>query len=216
MEELLFPIFPLELVLLPEEPLPLHIFEERYKEMIGECLAAQAAEPLKKQFGIVLGKDSEIEPVGCSARIVNVTRKYDGGQMDILTVGVQRFEILYTEETRAFLRAGVTFFEDDAGRDTPGEKEAAEAIELFRRAQQRLHHAEEMPIHLPRPYRHLSFRIAGALPLELAFKQQLLLLRDEPTRLRQVVELIQELLARLDAVETARKRAGGNGHALNH
>jgi len=85
MRDILLPLFPLELVLLPEEPLPLHIFEERYREMIGECLRAKTSGFGRQDFGVVLAKGQAISNVGCSAQIVTVTRKYDDGRMDILT-----------------------------------------------------------------------------------------------------------------------------------
>ncbi|MGH6631423.1 MAG: LON peptidase substrate-binding domain-containing protein, partial [Burkholderiales bacterium] len=136
MDNLLFPLFPLDIVLLPEEPLPLHIFEDRYKLMIGECLEAKAAGSSKQEFGIVFAKEQKIHTVGCAARIVNVTRKYDDGRLDIFTVGTRRFEILYTNEEKAYLRGGVDFFEDEPGSEVAGEVEAQPAIECFRQAMQ--------------------------------------------------------------------------------
>jgi Lon protease-like protein len=211
MEEILLPLFPLELVLLPEEPLPLHIFEERYREMIGECLRAKTSGFGRQDFGVVLAKGQEISNVGCSAQIVSLTRKYDDGRMDILTVGRRRFEILFTNEEKSYLRASVEFF-DDEGSDTPGETEAENAVRLFREIMRRLHQASEMPIHLPQPYRHLSFRLAASLPLALEFKQRLLSLRNEPERLQQVVHSMDQLIHQIDAVQEARDKAGGNGN----
>jgi Lon protease-like protein len=211
MEEILLPLFPLELVLLPEEPLPLHIFEERYREMIGECLRAKTSGFGRQDFGVVLAKGQEISNVGCSAQIVTITRKYDDGRMDILTVGKRRFEILLTNEEKSYLRASVEFF-DDEGSDTPGETEAENAVRLFREIMRRLHQASEMPVHLPQPYRHLSFRLAASLPLALKFKQRLLSLRNEPERLQQVVHSMDQLIHQIDAVQEARDKAGGNGN----
>ena len=212
MDELLLPLFPLELVLLPEEPLPLHIFEERYKEMIGECLRARDEGNGQQEFGVVLALNNEMRTAGCRARIVNVTRKYPDGRMDIFTVGTRRFEILYTNEERPFLRAGVEHFDDDEGSDTPPETDAARALELFREIMVRLHKSSDIPIHLPKPYRHLSFRIAAALPLDLTFKQQLLIARNESARLRETITVIESLIPQLDRVQRVRAKAGGNGH----
>ena len=78
MNDRLLPIFPLQLVLLPEEVLPLHIFEERYKQMIGECLTED------KPFGIVLFDSQSIRSVGCTTRIAEIIKRYDDGRMDIL------------------------------------------------------------------------------------------------------------------------------------
>jgi Lon protease-like protein len=211
MDQIFLPLFPLQLVLLPEEPLPLHIFEERYREMIGDCLQAKASGIGRQDFGVVLAKGGEISNVGCSAQIVTLTRKYDDGRMDILTVGKRRFEILLTNDEKSYLRASIEFFDDD-GPDTPGGTEAENAIQLFRGIMRRLHQASEMPIHLPQPYRHLSFRLAASLPLALEFKQQLLLVRNEPERLQQVVYLMDQLIHQFDAAKAAREKAGGNGN----
>jgi Lon protease-like protein len=211
MEEILLPLFPLELVLLPEETLPLHIFEERYREMIGECLRAKTSGFGRQEFGVVLAKGQEISNVGCSAQIVSVTRKYDDGRMDILTVGKRRFEILLTNEEKSYLRASVEFF-DDEGSDTPGKTEAENAIRLFREIMRRLPQASESPVQLPQPHRHLSFRLAAPLPLALEFKQRLLSLRNEPERLKQVVHSMEQLIHQIDAVQEARAKAGGNGN----
>lgn len=211
MEHFLLPMFPLNVVLLPEELLPLHIFEDRYKLMIGACLGAKARQKPGQEFGVVLARETGIETVGCSASIVNVTRTYPDGRMDILAVGKRRFEILSQDEEKPFLRCGVSFFDDEEDSDMPGESEAAEAIEMFRQASQRLKKSSNIPVHFPRPYRYLSFRIAAALPLELEFKQDLLPMRNEPHRLSAVVRLIKYLLTRLEQLEVSQKKAGGNG-----
>jgi len=208
----LLPLFPLEVVLLPEEPLPLHIFEDRYKTMIGECLEAKAAGKGQQEFGLVLLKGKAVSTVGCTAHIVNVTRRYDDGRMDILTLGKRRFEILLINEERPYLRGAVEYFEDE-GPDVPSDETAKLAIDRFGEAMKKLRHTAEMPIHIPRPYRYLSFRIAAALPLDLKFKQQLLALRNEPERLTLVLRALEILLNQLDQVQESQKKAGGNGHA---
>jgi Lon protease-like protein len=212
MPQIMFPLFPLEMVLLPEEPLPLYIFEERYKQMIGECLEAKSAGSAAQQFGVVLAKDQEMRTVGCSARIINLTRKYPDGRMDILTVGTRRFEVLLTDEEKPYLRAEVDFFDDDPGADTADDQEAQAAIDLFRAAMQRLRKSPDMPIHLPPPYRYLSFRIAAPLPLDLDFKQRLLSIRNETERLHEVTDLIKLLITRFDFLRKVQSKAGGNGN----
>ena len=211
MDDLLLPLFPLEAVLLPEEPLSLHIFEERYKLMVRECLQAKSLGTGQQEFGVILAREQEVQTVGCTARIINLTRKYPDGRMDIFTVGSRRFEVLYTNEEKAYVRGGVEFFDDDPDADLPDEDEAQDAIELFRQAVQRIHKSTDVPIHIPRPYRHLSFRIAAPLPLDLDFKQQILSLRNEPERLRRVTRAIDHLITQSDFVQKARSKAGGNG-----
>jgi Lon protease-like protein len=212
MEENLLPLFPLEVVLLPEELLPLHIFEERYKTMIGECLRAKATGEGQKQFGVVQLKGEALSPVGCTADIISVTRQYEDGQMDILTVGRRRFEILLTNSESPYLRGSIDYF-DDEGPDTPSDAEAELAIERFREVMRKLRQAAEMPVHIPRPYRYLSFRLAAALPLVLEFKLQLLSLRNEPERLKLVLRVIDLLMNQLDSIKESQSKAGGNGHA---
>ncbi len=210
MEETLLPLFPLEIVLFPEEPLPLHIFEDRYKTMIGECLQAKAEGKGQQEFGIVLLEGQAVSSVGCTARIINLTRQYEDGRMDILTVGKRRFEVLLTNEERPYLQGTVDYFEDD-GPDAPSDKAAEIAIECFRNAMRKLRHAAEMPVHLTRPYRYLSFRLAAALPLDLKFKQQLLSLRNEPERLALVQRALEILMNQLNHVQESQQKAGGNG-----
>jgi Lon protease-like protein len=204
-------MLPLPLVLLPEELLPLHIFEGRYKQMIGECLEAKAREGPGQEFGLVQAKAEAIESIGCAARIVNVTNRYPDGRFDIVVIGRRRFEVLYANEETAYLRCGVFFFEDEPGAEVAGESEAACAIELFQHLLRRLRHAKDMPVHLSRPYRYLSFRIAASLPLDLDFKQQLLAIRSESKRLTRMTRLMEFLLEKMNQADEARKKADGNG-----
>jgi len=211
MDNALLPLFLLEVVLLPEESLPLHIFEDRYKTMIGECLQAKATGKGQQEFGVVWLKGQAISAVGCTARIVNLTRQYEDGRMDMLTVGKRRFEILLTNDEQPYLRGAIDYFEDE-GPDAPSDAEAEIALERFRDAMRKLRHAAEMPVHVPRPYRYLSFRLAAALPLELEFKQQLLTLRNEPERLRLIQRTLELLLQQFERVHISQEKAGGNGH----
>lgn len=106
-DEKIIPLFPLELVLLPDMPLPLHIFEDRYKLMIGECLEGRAA------FGIVYSDGRNVERVGCSAAILHVLNRYEDGRLDILAAGRERFHILDTLDRKPYLEARVEFFKDE-------------------------------------------------------------------------------------------------------
>ena len=111
----LIPLFPLGLVLLPHMDLPLHIFEERYKTMINECLEN------REVFGIVFFDGADIQTIGCTAEIQSVVKHYDDGRMDILTRGDKRFIIKDMDESRPFLQARVLFFEDEIEPATAGD-----------------------------------------------------------------------------------------------
>src|SRR5579864_9227947 len=91
----LLPLFPLDLVLLPRVPLPLHVFEPRYKEMIKECLDEN------RQFGIIRSHAETLATIGCTAEILNVLKKYPDGRMNILTEGRKRFELLQVNQERS-------------------------------------------------------------------------------------------------------------------
>ena len=103
----LLPLFPLEVVLLPGTPLPLHIFEPRYKEMIGECLANDAP------FGVVRALEEGIAEVGCTAEIITVTKEYPDGRLDLIAEGRKRFEVLELNQDRSFLQAEVLLMPDE-------------------------------------------------------------------------------------------------------
>ena len=105
------PLFPLGLVLMPQIPLPLHIFEERYKLMIGECLAED------REFGIVYFNATDIQTAGCTARILKVIKRYSDGRLDILTRGQRRYLIKEIFDNKAYLEAGITYFDDDEPTD---------------------------------------------------------------------------------------------------
>ena len=124
----LIPLFPLGLVLLPHMDLPLHIFEERYKIMIQECLEENRA------FGIVFFNGEQIHNIGCSAEIQEITRRYEDGRMDIMTRGKDRFVVKELDESRPFTQARVLFFEDAAEEIEAGD--AALVADVLRRVKE--------------------------------------------------------------------------------
>jgi Lon protease-like protein len=95
----LIPLFPLDVVLFPGTPLELHIFEPRYKEMIGECRAQN------RQFGVIRAVEQVLAEVGCMAEIVTVVKEYSDGRLDLVTEGRRRFELLGVNQERSFLQA---------------------------------------------------------------------------------------------------------------
>jgi Lon protease-like protein len=193
-------LFPLDVVLLPGTPLPLHIFEARYKEMMGECVANEAP------FGVVRALEQGIEDIGCTAEIVSVTKEYPDGRMDLVARGRERFSILHLNEERSFLRAEVLLVPDEPG--IAAEPERSRAIQLHLEllslagAVQDLSGSDQA---------QLSFHLAASLPLELDFQQQLLTIRSEHERLRVLSQYLERILPKLRGVARARQKAGGNG-----
>jgi len=199
----LLPLFPLDVVLLPGTPIPLHIFEPRYKEMIGECLAQKMA------FGIVRAKEDGIAEIGCSAEILEVTKRYDDGRMDVVCEGRRRFEVIGLNEERAFLQAEVTYFDDEPG-GAPIDQ-GKEAVRLYLDLMRLLDSDAEAPeSDMPQ----LSFQLAAPMPLDLDFKQALLAMRSEKERIAALITYYQALLPRMRRAVKARQKAGGNGHAM--
>jgi Lon protease-like protein len=198
----LLPLFPLDLVLLPGTPLPLHIFEPRYKEMIGECLAQDT------HFGVIRALDEGIAEVGCTAEIVTVTKEYPDGRLDLVAEGRKRFEVLELNQDRSFLQAEVLLVPDEPG--APADNDKARAIQVHQEilslagAVQDLSAADQSA---------LSFYLAGSLPLDLDFKQKLLATRSEGERIQAVASYLEGILPNLRRAARAREKAGGNGHA---
>jgi len=197
----LLPLFPLELVLLPGTPLPLHIFEPRYKEMIRECISAEAP------FGVVRAFEEGIAEVGCTAEIITVTKEYPDGRMDLICEGRKRFEVIEVNRDRSFLQAEVLIVPDDP--EAAAQEERVKAVQLHLEilslagAVQDLSAADQ---------NQLSLYLAGSLPLDLDFKQKLLAMRSEAQRIQAVAAYLETILPQLKRAARARQTAGGNGH----
>ena len=196
-------MFPLDLVLLPGTPLPLHIFEPRYREMVSECLDHN------QHFGVLRSKEQELAEIGCTAEILTVTKKYPDGRMDIVTQGRKRFEVIRLDQERAFLQAEVLYLHDEPEAALP--EEIAQAVKL---------HGEIMALAGAEPDKslevdegQLSFHLAGSLPLYLDFKQTLLGMKSEAERLRAIILFFESILPTMRRTVHVRRKAGGNGHA---
>lgn len=190
---LLLPLFPLDLVLLPGVPLPLHVFEPRYKEMIAECLDE------RKPFGVVRASSEGVADIGCTAEIVEVTKRYDDGRMDILTRGAERFEVLHVHEDRPFLQAEFSVIDDEPGR--PPSAMVREAVRLHTEIVKLAGAETDGP---DEAADQLSFLLAGSLPLDLDFKQKLLTTLSEPKRLQAVISYLEAVLPGLRRAAKAR------------
>jgi len=197
----LLSLFPLDVVLFPGAPLPLHIFEPRYKEMIGECLDHNEA------FGVVLAAEQGIAEIGCTAEIVAVTKQYPDGRLDIVSEGRKRFEVLHLNQERSFLRADVLMLDDQTS--VPSQEEIDRAVHFH---SQILKLAGAVRDISSANMALLSFHLAGSLPLDLDFKQKLLAQRSERKRISMLAEYFETLVPALNRASHAREKAGGNGH----
>ncbi|MBZ5608556.1 MAG: LON peptidase substrate-binding domain-containing protein [Acidobacteriia bacterium] len=202
MQEELLPLFPLQVVLFPRTALPLHIFEERYKQMIGEVLRG------KSEFGVVQAGEKGIVNTGCTATIEKILKKYPDGRMDLLTVGRRRFEIILLNDEKPYLRGAVEFFDDEASEPIPPEvrKRVLEAYNDIRT----LEKADEVQDpQMADP--QLSFQLAQLVP-DLDFRQVLLATRSESDRMRRLAEFFPAYRTRRQQIQHVRSVAPKNGH----
>jgi Lon protease-like protein len=195
-----FPLFPLGLVLLPGELVPLHIFEERYKVMIGECLDEES------EFGIIWLSDDGLKEVGCAARVARVLERFEDGRLNILVEGTDPFRLERRIDDLPYPAGDVELLADDEATD-------AEALE---RARSRYADLVEQ-VTDTRPEADAlaeldAYGMAATLDVAPAAKQTLLELRSERGRLEQLEALFTEALERIEMAERAAERASGNGH----
>ncbi len=200
------PLFPLNVVLFPGELLPLHIFEPRYRRMVRECLDE------KSPFGMLLALPNGVAHVGCTAEILEVTRRYDDGRMDILTVGRRPYRIVDLYDDDPLLQGVVDYLEDKDSLLEPGNQE--QLVQLYEVCHTLLFSG--MPGNLAQsPPESLSFAVAGHLPLDLLWKQQILELRSEAERQDRLVRYLREWALHLHKIDTRRHRGEGVDFGLN-
>lgn len=195
-----FPLFPLGIVALPSEVVPLHIFEERYKTMIGECLERG------EEFGIVWLSDDGLKSVGCSCQIDEVLDRTDDGRMNILVRGTRPFRILERQEELPYPAGEVEFLADKAEEPDGEALETAHEVyaELVEHATD--HRPDEGDLATMGAY-----DMAATVDFGLDAKQGLLDLRSENARLRLLTRLFRSAAKRLDLAERAQARARSNG-----
>ena len=199
------PLFPLHVVVFPRMPLPLHIFEERYKEMAGNAIRDNT------EFGIVLAREDGIVNAGCTVAVEKVMRMYADGRMDILTRGRRRFEIVSLNQENACLEAEVAYFDDDDFA-APPEDLRLQAVEHYKalRAFAGAPGRGEPDL----ADRQLSFQLAQSLP-DLEFLNALLRLRSEAGRLKELNQYLAAYIPRQRAIERMRELAPTNGCGAN-
>lgn len=199
------PLFPLDLVLFPGAPLQLHIFEERYKEMIAECLHG------KQEFGIVRARRDGLAIVGCTAAILTVLRRYADGRMDILCHGQRRFEIESLRDGRSFFQAEVDFLRDNGPASTRQQREQCAALHMEMIELSGGDLREFPQLDLDRP---VAFLLASTIPADIEFKQELLQIPSEGKRTQCLIEFYEAILPKLRRGSMCAVAAAHNGHVM--
>ena len=200
------PLFPLNVVLLPGAELPLHIFEPRYLEMVNRCLKEES------EFGVLLAMPNGVARVGCTAEIMEVLKRYPDGRMDIMSVGRVPFRAVELFTENPLLEGQVDYLED---RDAPANPSMRrELVELYETCHTLVF--DDYPKNTDTDQSaQISFVIAGSLPMDLLWKQQILELRSEADRQERLVGYLRAWAPHLQKTGVMRQRAGGNGHGLN-
>ena len=196
-------LFPLPVVLLPEEGLPLHIFEDRFKQMIGECLEEDLP------FGVVLAEKRGVRQTGCTARVIHVIEKLPDGRMNILTRGERRFRLLRTYSHRPYPLGDVEFLDDAPGPPPAG------LAGLAGRTQRAVEDDLGQPLALSPAVRNdpgrRSFALAAALNLPPADKQKILERTSVPERFKLLLEFLEVKQKRKGVLEKAKEASSRNG-----
>ena len=193
-------LFPLGIVLLPTEQIPLHIFEDRYQELIGECLE------LEQEFGLVYADDEGLREVGTRALVTEVLDRFDDGRLNIVVEGGERFRLVQLTEGRSFQTGLVETLEDEVDAADP--EDSDHALKLFHRLVE-LTGAE---VEEPRlSAEQLSFELAGRFEFAPELKQKLLQLTSERQRMHLLAEILAGAAVAVERERDIANRAHGNG-----
>jgi Lon protease-like protein len=194
-----YPIFPLPLVLLPTEVAPLHIFEERYKQMINQCIDDSS------DFGIVWLGDDGLADVGCTARITELVDRMEDGRMNILVRGEDPFRLLRRVDDLAYPAGDIELLEDEgAASDEHTHAVRLTYADVVERATERRPDADDLD-------GMDAYGMAATIELEPSLKQQLLDCRSEDERLDLVDALFEKAVERLDKADEVAEAARSNG-----
>jgi Lon protease-like protein len=195
-----FPLFPLALVALPSELVPLHIFEERYKTMMARVMEEDG------EFGIVWVADDGLRPIGCACEVAQVLERMEDGRINLVARGTRAFRIEARQDELAYPAGVVEFLEDRP--EEPDEEAAAAAHEVYAEL---VSQATDRTPDLDEVGAMSAYEMAATVDFGLEAKQGLLDLRSESARLRLVTRLFRGAIKRLDFVERAQARARSNG-----
>jgi Lon protease-like protein len=198
-------LFPLGIVALPSEGIPLHVFEDRYRRMIEHCLSAEPGSP-EREFGIVWLSDEELKQVGCACDVERVVERMDDGRLNIVARGTHPFRLLQRQDDLPYPAGQVQLLDDDA--EDADELAATSARELYREL---VEQATDRQLGEPELALMSAYQMAATVEFDKDAKQELLELRSENARLRLLAMLLTAALKRLELIDRAQLRAQSNG-----
>ena len=193
-------LFPLGIVLLPTEQIPLHIFEDRYQELIGECLDEE------REFGLIYADDDGLREIGTRAAVTEVLDRFDDGRLNVVVEGRERFRLLELTEGRIFQTGLVEPVEEP--EDPAETADADRALELFRKLVELTGAEVEPP---PAGADQLSFELAGRFELAPELKQRLLQITSERERVKVLADLLEGAAQTVEREQDVAQRAASNG-----
>jgi Lon protease-like protein len=197
------PLFPLGVVLLPRMPLPLHIFEDRYRTMISQCIDSGT------QFGVVYTNGTKIEPAGCTASVERVLERYEDGRFDVLTIGQTRFQIHEILDEKSYLEARVSRFQDAMCDHQETLRELSQrAIDKLEEYAGMTGHSIKRTILDRMELEELSFMIGTAGVFTLEDKQRFLQMTSPYERLQTVISLLDKSIERQQMMQQVRQAIG--------
>lgn len=196
-----FPLFPLGMVLLPEEVVPLHIFEERYQTMIGECLEQESP------FGVLWSGEDGLRDVGCAAEVAQLIERMEDGRMNILVKGTRPFRLLERIDDMPYPAGDVEWLEQAADPEED-EQAAADARRAYADLVEQVTDARPSEGDLGQLD---AYGMAATIAFDLSDKQELLELRGENDRMARLAELCAVASKRLARSQEASERASTNG-----
>ena len=208
-----FPLFPLGLVAVPGESVPLHVFEDRYRRMIERCLSAEPGSP-EREFGIIWLSDEELKEIGCACEIERVLERMDDGRLNILARGTRPFRLLERQDDLPYPAGVVEFLIDGTREDERAQLDEADEVvgasarELYREL---VEQATDRKLREDELNALSAYEMAATVEFTKEAKQELLELRSEPARLRLLALLLRAAIKRLELIDRAQMRAASNG-----
>ena len=193
-------LFPLNLVLVPGEQAPLHIFEPRYRELISECL------DFGNDFGLLLEDDEGMREVGTRCKVVEVIDRFPDGRLNVVVEATERFQLLEVTDGRAFRTAEIETLPDES--DTPLEDEVEEVLAAYARV---VAAAEAELDDLDLDADSVAYQIAARIDFGTEVKQGLLELRSERERVIKLAPMLNQAAEAVEREREIRTRAAGNG-----
>ena len=194
-------LFPLSIVLVPTERIPLHIFEPRYRELIEECVEEGT------DFGLVLATgDGAVHEIGTRASVLEVLEVLEDGRMNVVVEGGERFRLLELTSGRSFTTGLVEPVIDED--DPPAADDVERALEVFRE----LAETSEADVDLPDPdVSQLDFELAARVEFGVDAKQEVLAMTSPRLRMQRLAVLLESALEAVQLEQTMRERASKNG-----